>query len=243
MIQYLFIALSLVYSTLAFSQNVRTFIPENCKMIAPAISQETQRIMKQYDHPGYFGALVEHESCISLKHSRCCSPKSTFKTARETGAGIGMLTVAYHADGRVRFDALADTRKKYSSELKDLTWSNILTRPDLQARALVLLFKDGYDRFPSVKDSFERTKMADSAYNGGVGAVLKARTACGLAKYCDPQLWKGHVDRYINKSRKPLYAGRSALDINLHHVDDVTVVRYKKYDVYYRTHFDEPASF
>ena len=46
---------------------------------------------------------------------------------------------------------------------------------------------------------------------------------------CDPDYWFDNVEKYSVKSRKILYANRSALDINNHHVKDVLKVRTPKY--------------
>ena len=215
-------------------QDVGKYIPQKCAGLVPIVKQETRSYLPDVGSGWYFGALVEHESCISLKHSKCCSPNSQLKTTREWGAGVGQITKAYNSDGSVRFDALSDLKNRYKAELKELTWDNVLMRPDLQVRAMVLLTKGNYNTFFPVKDNLERLRMTDSAYNGGAKAVTNARTVCGMAKGCDPQVWFGNVERYINKSKKPIYAGRSALDINLHHVKDVTVTRKDKYRALYQ---------
>ena len=231
--RHFFICLLLWGSQFCQAQNVLTHIPDNCQALVPIIAQETKSWMPSFTDTWYFGALIEHESCISLKHSKCCSPKSQLKTKREWGAGIGQITQAYNADGTVRFDTLGDLRNRYRNELKDLNWGNILERPDLQARAVILLSKSNYNQFLPVKSEIDRIRMMDSAYNGGAKAVVNARMACGLAKDCDSQIWLGNVDRYLKKSTKAIYAGRSPLDINLHHVKDVTITRRGKYEKLY----------
>lgn len=228
-----FIGLLLCVSQLCQAQNVLTYIPENCQSLVPVVSQETKAWMPAFHDTWYFSALIEHESCISLKHSKCCSPKSQLKTKREWGAGVGQVTQAYNPDGSVRFDTLGDLKNRYRNELKDLNWGNILERPDLQVRAMILLSRGNYNQFLSVKEEIERIRMMDSAYNGGAKSVTNARITCGLAKDCDSQVWLGNVDRYLKKSTKAIYAGRSALDINLHHVKDVTITRRGKYEKLY----------
>lgn len=215
------------------AQNVETYVPDNCKGLVQIVSKESQSFMPDFKAVWYYGALIEHESCISLKHSKCCSPKSQLKTKREWGAGVSQITVAYNPDGTVRMDALGDLKNRYKAELKDLNWGNILERPDLQVRAMVLLTKGNYNQFLPVKSEIDRIRMADSAYNGGVKAVKDARMVCGLSKDCDPQIWLGNTERYIKKSTKAIYAGRSPLDINLHHVKDVTITRRGKYEALY----------
>ena len=232
-LQYVLGVLFYAFCTLGIAQDVKSYIPENCRKISPVVLKENKTYMGFYKSPWYFGALIEHESCLSLTHKRCCSQNSTLDTKREFGAGVGMITKAYNADGSVRFDALKDLRARYFQELKELSWSNVLQRLDLQIRAVILLSKSNYSRFSFAKGELERTRMMDSAYNGGANSVIKAATACGMAKDCDPGIWFKNVESYISKSRKPLYAGRSALDINLEHVVDVTVTRYKKYEKLY----------
>lgn len=221
------------FSSFVSAQNVNTFIPENCQKLKPVVIKENQTMMPKFKDTWYFSSLIEHESCIHLKHSRCCSPNSKLDTKRELAIGVGQLTVAYNPDGSVRFDALSDLKTRYKDELRELSWTTIKDRVDLQVRAVVLLSRSNYNQFFTVQHESERIKMMDSAYNGGARGVLKARTACGLAANCNPHIWDDNVERYINKSTKPLYAGRSALEINLHHVKDVTKIRKLKYEQMY----------
>ena len=178
--------------------------------------------------PVYLAGLIEHESCISLTHSRCWSPTSRLKSQREEGAGLGQLTRAWHPDGQLRFDALAELRGRHPA-LAELDWASIYQRPDLQLRGLVLMTRDLYTRLDMIDDPLERLRMADASYNGGLGGLQRERRACGLQPGCDPQRWVGHVERVCLKSRQPLYAGRSACDINRHHVHDVIDNRAPKY--------------
>lgn len=215
--------------TISAAQDVRTYIPTRAQEYLPIVKSEQRRLMPELSTPHYFGALIEHESCISLKHSRCWSPVSELKTQREQGVGFFQITRAYKKDGSLRFDTLSDLRKKYLTELKDLSWENIKTKPDLQIRAGMLLVKDNYRSLSKVPDSDNRLAMSDAAYNGGMGNVNKARKACGLAKGCDPNLWFGHVEKYMPQSRALLYGKRSAYDIVTHHVKDTMTVRLTKY--------------
>ena len=214
------------------SVSVKTYIPKNAFEHLPTVKKEQERLMPGFKYPEYFGGLIEHESCISLTHSRCWNSKSQLKTKRELGIGLGQMTKAYNANGTIRFDSLTNMRRIYASELKELTWSNIAARPDLQIRALILMTMGNYNRFQAVKDEFERLAMTDAAYNGGLGHTLRERQQCGLKKNCDPQKWFGNVEKIVIKSTKPLYAGRSAYDINRHHVTDVLYIRMPKYIPY-----------
>lgn len=216
------------------AQNVSTYIPPRAEQHLPTLYQESLRLMPEFKTPNYFGSLVEHESCISLKHSRCWSPTSELKTSREQGVGFGQITRAWDTKGKLRFDTLSSLTTKFKLELAGLNWITIKDRPDLQLRAIVLLWRDDYNRFSMITGPMNRIRMTDAAYNGGAGSVNTARTKCGLAKDCNPQWWFDNVEKYqkLNQT-KILYGNRSPRDINLYHVKDVTVTRYKKYEDHY----------
>lgn len=192
--------------------------------VAVAINQHWPGIPMREYVPG----LIEHESCITLTHSRCWSPTSRLKTAREEGAGLGQLTRAWHPDGRLRFDALSEMRDAHPA-LAGLDWATIYQRPDLQIAALILKVRADYQALRDVADPGQRLAMADAAYNGGRAGLQRERRACQLSAGCDPGQWWGHVEAHCLKSRQPLYAGRSACDINRHHVRDVVTVKAPKY--------------
>ena len=224
------IALSIVaYGLMGlFGSVARAEVPDRAKQHLPTLSAEIGAHWPRMVYPPYFGGLIEHESCISLKHSRCWSPTSRLKTQREEGAGLGQLTRAWHPDGRLRFDALAEMRERHPA-LRGLDWATIYQRPDLQMRAVVLKVKGDYLALAAVASDTARLHFADAAYNGGLGGLQRERRACHLKAGCDPQQWFGHVERTCLKSRQPLYGGRSACDINRHHVHDVLNVRAPKY--------------
>lgn len=201
--------------------------PQAMQHLGP-LRQQVDELMPGFQRPAYFPALIEHESCITLTHPRCWNATSRLKTDREEGAGLGQLTRAYRSDGSLRFDALADARRLDPRGLNDLRWDTIYTRPDLQMRVVVLMTRANWNRLsPLVPDPLA---FADAAYNGGLGGVMNERRACKQRPSCDPDRWFGHVENHCLKSTRPLYAGRSACDINRHHVRDVLLTRIPKYE-------------
>lgn len=192
-------------------------LPPRAEQYLPILSAEIDARWPNVPQRSYLAGLVHHESgCPALK-SKCWNPKSQLKTHREEGAGLGQLTRAWRQDGSLRFDALVEMRAQHPA-LRDLDWSNVYHRPDLQLRAVVLKVRGDFSALAAVTDRQERLRFADAAYNGGLGGVHKERRACGLQPGCDPQRWHGHVERICLKSRAPLYGNRSACDINRHHV-------------------------
>ena len=186
---------------------------------------------------GYIPSLIELESCISLKHSRCWNTKSKLQTPSEMGVGLGQITIAYNKDGSTRFDALSDN-KKLDARLKDLNWENITQRADLQILMIVKMVQSSFKRlYGLTKDESTALDMADSAYNGGLGGVLNARMKCSLKSKCNPNIWFGHVELASTKSRTPMsgYGGKSPYDINTHHVHETRINRPAKYRAYIKT--------
>jgi hypothetical protein len=217
-----------LFGGLARAQDVRTYIPAAAEAHRATFRAEQARHWPDHPRRELLPALVEHESCITLRHSRCWNPSSRLKSAREEGAGLGQITRAWHPDGRLRFDALQEMRDRHPA-LREWSWANVYQRPDLQLRAVILKTRGDFLALRVVEDYGQRLAFADAAYNGGMGGVQRDRRACQVTAGCDPQRWFGHVEGTCTKSRAPLYAGRSACDINRHHVHDVLVVRSPKY--------------
>lgn len=233
--QVIVFAVFILASTTAQSQNVMTYIPPRALTLAPVVKSELSTHFNQIPQPWMTMALIEHESCISLRHSRCWLTTSALNTKwpngknREQGIGLGQITRAWTQAGELRLDTLANLKRMYPNELKDLTWDNISQSPDLQIRAIALLMKSDYIGLYMVPDPVERLKMTASAYNGGRRDVQTARKVCGLTTGCNPNVWFKNVERHSPKSTKILYGNRSARDINLHYVEDIFLIRMPKY--------------
>jgi len=213
-------------------RDTKHYIPPQAFQYFDIITKETKDIMPDLPYPQYIAGLIEHESCITLTHSKCWSPRSQLKTKRELGLGMLQITKAYRSDGSVRFDTLTELRNRYSKYLKELSWSTIVQRPDLQIRAGVLMTKNNFKALSPMSDPYQRLAASDAAYNGGLGSVRKRRRICGLKSNCDPQYWFGNLEHIVVKSTKPLYGSRSAQQINTEHVYKVlkeTMPKYKPY--------------
>jgi hypothetical protein len=209
--------------------DARSYVPANATQHLPTLRAEQAAHWPDHPAPVLLAGLIEQESCISLTHSRCWSPTSRLKSAREEGAGLGQITRAWRSDGSLRFDAMAEQRAAHR-ELAELSWANVYQRPDLQLRTIVLMSRELYRTAARVVPAtMPALQMADAAYNGGWGGVQSDRRACQIKPGCDPSQWFGHVERTCTKSRAPLYGSRSACDINREHVEMVFRVRSVKY--------------
>jgi len=217
-------------SSSVFAVSIYTYIPIKAKTYLPLLYEQQEKIFPEHPLPPYFAALIEQESCIHLKHRRCWDPTSELKTKREQGVGLGQITRTWRKDGSKRFDTLEELRRKHIDQLRELTWGNIKKRPDLQIRAIILLYKDNWYKLPhQVKDPVDRLAMVDMAYNAGIGRVFKDRRVCGLKKNCDPNRYWDNMEKVCTASTKILYGNMSACDIMKHHVRQTLLRRLFKY--------------
>ena len=120
--------------------------------------------------------------------------------------------------GQLRFDVVKELRDKYPSELAELSWSNVYSRPDLQIIGIFLKLKENYSLYTHTR---EPLSFADAGYNGGNADVRREMRACKLGKNCDPNIWFNNVEKFCVKSKSVHTGGRSACEINRHHVRDV----------------------
>lgn len=225
-------ALLLTVASTAKAQDVRTFVPQNAAALLPQLRRVQTDYWPQFPLPSYFGALIEQESCISLRHPRCWNSAAQLKTAREEGAGIGQFTRAWSASGALRFDAIAEVRALDPQGLKDFSWSTVYVRADLSLRAILVKVRDCYRRLDqqTTAEPADLVAFCDAAYNGGFGGLLQDRRLCALEPACDPQQWFGHVERFSAKSRTKWQGyGKSAFEINREHVENVLHLRRPKY--------------
>lgn len=219
--------LLLLLCTTSFAQS--NYIPERAFTFKPIIQTELDTYFNTIPDYNYAPSLIEHESCISLKHSRCWNSTSRLKSEREEGAGLGQITRAYAKDGSLRFDSLQAMKDRYKEPLKEASWDTIYQKPEVQIRMVVLMIRDDYKKLYNVPSPMERLMMTDASYNGGLGGLFKERRACGMAANCDPNIWFNNVERHCLKSTKAIYGQRSPCDINRHHVDDVFHNKLPKY--------------
>jgi len=204
-------------------------LPARALSYLPVLDEEISVRWSSMPVRSVLGALVEQETCPSLKHSKCWNPRTELKTHREYGVGLGQLTVAYRADGTERFNAWREVRGA-DPGLAGWQWED---RYDarMQLRAVVVMNRGCFSRVRQlIRDDINALAMCDAAYNGGLGGLLQERRMCAARDGCDPAIWFGHVEHTSAKSRQKWKGyGMSAFEINRGHVLAVMVGRRAKY--------------
>jgi hypothetical protein len=173
----------------------------------------------------YLAAQIEQETCVSLKSSGCWNPRTELKTDREYGFGLSQITVTS------KFNNFLEA-KKWDKALADWQWEDRYN-PHYQTRALVVYMRNLNNQVNGAYDINNQYAFALSAYNGGMGGVIKDRSLCKMTTGCDSSLWWGNVENTSLKAKIAVNGyGQSFFQINRGYVVNIMNVRYKKYDEY-----------
>jgi hypothetical protein len=197
-------------------------IPALAQVYLPMLMAVTTALWPTMPDPALLAAQVEQETCISLKHSKCWNPRAELKTSREYGFGLGQLTVT------PRFDNFKES-KGWDKTLAGWTWENRYD-PEMQLRALVAYDRNLHRQVKAAATADDRMAFTFSAYNGGMGGVLKDRVLCGKTAGCDPAKWLGNVEHTSFRAKTSVKGyGKSFFAINREYVHNIMVVRSPKY--------------
>jgi hypothetical protein len=216
-------------SVSAAAQDARTYVPVNARTLAPVLVAQQRAVWDAMPQPWTLAGLVEQESCVSLTSKRCWDAHAELKTSREYGFGLGQITIAYRANGSVRFNKFQELVAAHP-ELSDWTWDERFD-PDEQLKAIVLMCRTIYWRIAPAATAEAHLAFMLSGYNGGVSGVAQDRILCSHTDGCDPGLWFGNVANTSLKSKAPQreYGGQSFFSINRGYVTNVMTVRRDKY--------------
>lgn len=208
-------------------------IPPNAALYLPMLVKEQRAFWPDHPEPVSLAIQVEVESCITKKHPRCWNPRSELKTPRENGVGFLQTTIAYRADGSVRFNVFEEN-KRLDKSLASWSWDDRYN-PELQLRSGVLKNKQGYNLITGAANEKARLHFSNAAYNGGISGVNSDRLICKATKGCDPSQWFGNVEFTSNKSKVTMSGyGRSPFQINREYVREIDGSRKLKYLPYFK---------
>lgn len=196
-------------------------VPAPAVVILPQLKAVQLKEWPKAPIPSFLAGQIEQETCITLKHKKCWNTHAELKTDRERGVGLPQLTKT------AKFDniQLAKDALKWNGSEYDLVF---------QLRSLVWFDLKNFNALKGIPDERERLHFTLSAYNGGLGGVLKDRSLC-QKQYpkCDPNKWFGNVERTSTKAKAPLKGyGQSFFMINRGYVDNIINKRRLKYVPY-----------
>lgn len=197
-------------------------IPALAQVYLPVLASVTLALWPDMPDPALLAAQVEQETCISLTHSKCWNPRAELKTSREYGFGLGQLTVTKKFDN---FKAA----KGWDKSLADWQWGQRYD-PQMQLRALVAYDRNLYRSVTFGQTDRDRLAFMFSAYNGGLGGLIKDRRLCASTPGCDQNRWVGNVEHTSFRARTAVSGyGKSFFQINREYVHNIMVVRSPKY--------------
>ena len=210
---------------LTLSGAAKAEIPPLAQQHLPTLLQEQRGHWPAMPDPPILAGQVEQETCISLRHSRCWSPRAELRTSRERGVGLGQITRT------ARFDALAEMRAQNPRALRGWSWDDdSIYDPALQLRALVLMGHRNWAAITGAATTGDRMAMTLAAYNGGLGGLASDRAMCRGQSGCDDGRWWGHVERTSMKSKVAARGyGKSFFEINREYPRNIVTIRAPRY--------------
>lgn len=213
-------------------------IPANAEIYFALLVSAVNAHWPDAYQPWVMGAQIEKETCITVKHSKCWTPRAELKTARENGIGFGQFTRAYNKDGSIRFDKISELVAAHRAALAGWNWERRYD-PVLQMKGLVLADSTSFKRFLPLTDSpMDAWRFTLAGYNGGDGAVLKDRLTCKSVPGCRPGTWYDNVEVHSSKSRMKWQGyGQSAFEINRGYVKRVET-RAPDYKAYWEARYE-----
>lgn len=197
-------------------------IPALAKLYLPVLIAVTSSLWPSLTDRAVLAGQIEQETCISLTHKKCWNPRAELKTSREYGFGLGQLTVTPKFNN---FEA----SKTWDKSLAGWQWDDRFN-VEMQLRALVAYDRNLYRQIRFGATERDKLAFTFSAYNGGLGGLLKDRRMCAAIKGCDPEQWFGHIELHSFRAKTATKGyGKSFFEINREYVKNILDVRSLKY--------------
>jgi len=212
-------------------KEISPIIPEKSKQYLPILKSIINNTWSNVSMYSLFAGQVEQETCITLTHKKCWNPYAELNTSREYGFGLGQITISYDASGKERFNNFIEL-KKINKKLEKWEWKDRFN-PNYQLEALVSYDKYIYNLIKWNCKDYDRLAFTLSAYNGGLGGVIKDRQLCEKTKGCDSSKWFGNVEKTSYKAKTSVSGyGKSFFEINREYVNNILNKRRYKYIQY-----------
>lgn len=206
------------------------YIPKGAYDLAPVIIGQYKDAWPTMSKPSAFFSQIEKESCIHKKHPRCFNSRSEFKTDREYGFGLGMITITS------KFNVFEEV-KRLDSKLSSWKWEDRFN-PEYQVRALIVKDKLAYRSAEKLGLATELDRLAVmfATYNGG--SQVKDQILCRNTEGCDSRRWYpyktplGIKDVSWRSKTKVKGYGKSFMQINREYPDHILFFKRKKYELF-----------
>lgn len=181
-------------------------LPGDSALLLPILKSEIDTYWPDIYLREFPAGVIDQESNWKMK--------AALRTSREFGCGLAQFTIAYNANGSVRFNALEET-KALDKSLSGWTLKDCYNER-YQLRAVTLKLKLHAKQCDSMMiDSVNALKCAGGMYNGGAGSVAKRQRLCRAKAGCDFKVWDNHLDKQCPQSNAKVEGyGESFCQIN-----------------------------
>lgn len=204
-------------------------LPPLAAIYLPVLKAQAVSLWPAMQSPAILAGQVEQETCPSLRSAKCWNPRAELKTSREYGFGLGQLTVTRAFNNFV-------AARGWDPSLRGWQWSQRFD-PVMQLRALVAYDRNLYARVPAAASFTDRMAFTLSAYNGGLGGLLKDVMLCRNSAGCNPDVWWGNVADHSFRAKVAVKGyGQSFYQINRQYVINVIRVRAPRYEAWFKEH-------
>ena len=116
------------------------------------------------------------------------------KAGKEYGFGLSQVTIV-----KGYFNNFLEFKKRWKKELKNWTWENRFNAK-CHIKILILYDKLLYNKMKFAKINFDRLAFTLSAYNGGLGWVLKDRKLTKENGYNENR-WFNNVEKFSKRNK------------------------------------------
>lgn len=192
----------------------------------PVFKQVVYTYWPESPNQQYFPGLVEQETCSNLHN--CWNPNVQLKTSREYGFGLGQVTVAYGAHGKVRFNNFTEAKERYK-QLSAWQWDDRYN-PKYQLTFIVLELKNLFLPLASYfKDDINRWAATLVSYNAGSRTIMDRIAACVATKGCDKTQWFNGLATVSLPYEKKLLYGVPLYERRNEYPNNIINIRSPKY--------------
>jgi hypothetical protein len=181
-------------------------LPGKAAELLPVLKTEIETFWPTLVPREFVAGVIDQESNWN--------PAARLKTSRELGCGLGQHTIAYNADGSVRFDGIAET-KRLDKSLANWDWKDC-GQVQYQMRGTVLKLKVSERNCSVLLEGNRDIKACDgSQYNGGAGNTGKRIKLCKMDGTCNPKKWYDNLEKQCGHSKVKVQGyGESFCEIN-----------------------------